>query len=309
MNKFLSLIAGICVSITAFAQTSNISLYVYAPAQPENIPEASVDYLVNNLCSSLTQDGLAAQNVYMTQFLLVPKINVTAKNILANTQQQIVLTMDVSLQVIDNNNGTIYGSQTISLKGVGTNETKAYNSAFKTLGKNNAQIKSLASKAKEKIIIYYESESNNIIKKAKLLAAQEKFDEAFYMLSMIPSQCSKFDSAISAGLDVWKKYKNFSCAGNIGKARSAWFANQNIDGANLAGTYLAQIFPDSPCYADAIQLYKDIKSRIGELWQYEMKHYDTEAELRMAKIQAWQAIGVAYGKGQQPGLVIHKSKY
>ena len=195
------------------------------------------------------------------------------------------------------------------LKGVGTNETKAYNAAFKTLSKNHAQITVLASKAKEKIITYYESESNNIIKKAKLLADQEKYDEAFYMLSMIPSQCSKFDSAISAGLDMWKKYKNFSCASNIGKARSAWFANQNIDGANLAGIYLAQIFPDAPCYADAMQLYQDIKSRIGELWQYEMKHYDTEAELRMAKIQAWQAIGVAYGKGQQPELVIHKSRY
>ena len=297
------------MSITTFAQTNNISLYVYAPAQQESIPEASADYLVNNLCSALTLDGLAAQNAYMTQFLLVPKINVTTKNILANTQQQIVLTMDVALQVIDNNSGTIYGSQTISFKGVGTNETKAYNSAFRTLNKNNSQIKMLASKAKEKIITYYESESNNIIKKAKLLATQEKYDEAFYLLSMIPSQCSKFDSAISAGLDVWKKYKNFSCASNIGKARSAWFANQNIDGANLAGIYLAQIFPDAPCYADAMQLYKDIKSRIGELWQYEMKQYDTEAELRMAKIQAWQAIGVAYGKGQQPGLIIHKSKY
>lgn len=309
MKKIFSTVLGLCLSICLFAQTSSIALFVYAPEQPENVPTSSVDYLVNSLCNAVTVDGLAAQNEYMTQFLLVPKINVATKNILANTQQQVVLTLDVTLQVIDNYNGTIYASQSVNLKGVGTNEIKAYNSAFRSLNKNNSRIQSLASTAKHKIISYYESESANIIKRAQLLATQEKYDEAFYMLSMIPSQCSKYDAAISAGLDVWKKYRDYSCAVNMGKARSAWVANQDIDGANIAGLYLSEIFPDASCYGDAMQLYKDIKSRVGELWKFEMKQYETESDLRLAKVKAMQAIGVAYGKGQQPRLVIHKSMF
>lgn len=39
-----------------------------------------------------------------------------------------------------------------------------------------------------------------------------------------------------------------------------------------------------------------------------MKQYNTEAELKKAKIQAFQAIGVAYGKGQQPRVIIQKTR-
>lgn len=309
MKKLLSLVALVCMTMTTFAQSNSIQLYVYAPEQAEEIPDASVDYLVNGLCTAVTTDGLAAQTDYMTQFLLMPKVNVATKNVLANTQQQVVLTLDVFLQVVDNISGTIYASKTINLKGVGTNETKAYNAAFRTLNKNHQQIKSLVSTAKQKILAYYEAESENIIKKANLLAAQEQYDEAFYLLSMIPSQCSKYDLSISAGLTIWKKYKDFSCSKDLAKAQSAWVAGQDYDAANMAGMYLSRILPDASCYGDAQQLYKDIKAKVGDLWKFEMSVYKDEHELRMAKVKAMQAIGVAYGKGQQPGMIIYKSKY
>lgn len=309
MKKILSLVVFVCMTMAAFAQSNNIQLYVYAPEQPEEIPESSVGYLVNSLCAAVTTDGLAAQTDYMTQFLLVPKVSVATKNVLANTQQQVVLTLDVFLQVVDNISGTIYANKTINLKGVGTNETKAYNAAFRTLNKNHQQIKALVSTAKQKILAYYEAESENIIKKANLLASQEKYDEAFYLLSMIPSQCSKYDLSISAGLTIWKKYKDYSCSKNLAKAQSAWVAGQDYDAANMAGMYLSRILPDASCYSDAQQLYKDIKTKVGNLWKFEMSVYKDEHELRMAKVKAIQEIGVAYGKGQQPGMIIYKSKY
>lgn len=309
MKKFISIITFVVITMTAFAQGNNIQLYVYVQDQPEDVPETSIDYLVNCLCTAITTDGLAAQTDYMTQFLLVPKINVATKNILTNTQQQVVLTIDVFLQVVDNISGTIYSSKTINLKGVGTNETKAYNSAFRTLNKNHQQVKSLVANAKQKILAYYETESDNIIKQANFLAAKEKFDEAFYILSMIPSQCSKYDQALSTGLEIWKKNKNYLCNQNIAKAQAAWVSAQNYEAANTAAAYLSRILPDSGCYDEAQQLYKEIKAKVGDLWKFEMSVYKDEADLRMAKIKAMQEIGVAYGKGQQPGMTIYKSKY
>lgn len=309
MKKILSLVALVCIAMTTTAQSNNIQLYVYAPEQAEEIPEASVDYLVNGLCAAVTTDGLAAQTDNMTQFLLIPKVNVATKNVLANTQQQVVLNLDVFLQVVDNISGTIYANKTINLKGVGTNETKAYNAAFRTLSKNHQQIKSLVSVAKQKILAYYEAESENIIKKANLLAAQEQYDEAFYLLSMIPSQCSKFDLSISAGLTIWKKYKVYSCSKNLAKAQSVWIAGQDYDAANMAGMYLSRILPDASCYGDAQQLYKDIKAKVGDLWKFEMSVYKDEHELRMAKVKAMQEIGMAYGKGQQPKVIVNKSMF
>lgn len=309
MKKIVSLLIFVCFSIALFSQTNNISVYVYVPEQTEEVPESSITYLSNTLCEAATTDGLAAQTDYVTQFLLVPKVNSVTKNILANTQQQIVLTLDVFIQVVDNLSGTIYASEVVSLKGVGTNATKAYNMAFRSLNKNHTQIKTLISKAKKKVIEYYNSEGENIIKRAQLLAKQRKFDEAFYLLSMIPSQSNGFDMATSASLNIWGEYEKYACSINLGKARSVWLANQDIDAANMAGMYLATVLPDSPCYNDAVELYKDIKAKVGELWNFEMKLCETENDLRLAKIQAIQNVGVAFGKGQQPGMIIHKSKY
>lgn len=305
MKKILSAISGICMFTATSAQSDNISLYVYAAEQQGNIPKASVDYLSNNLCTAITTDGLAAQNECMTQFLLVPKVNTTTKNVLAGTQQQVVLTMDVNLQVIDNKSGIVFCAETFNIKGAGTNETKAYNAAFRTINKGNSKIKSLVSTAKEKILYYYETECANIMKKAELAASQEKYEEAFYLLSMIPSQCSQYNTVIDTGIQIWDKYSDHSCGVNLGKARAAWIANQNIYGANIAGGYLSKILPDASCYEEAKQLYRDIKTGMGERWKFEMKQSKSEQELKLAKVKAIQSIGEAYGNGQQPILIIH----
>lgn len=297
------------MTLTTYAQNNGIQLYLYAPNQVEYIPESSMEYLLNNLSSAITADGLAAQNEYMTQFVLMPKVNVVSKNIIANTQTQVVLNIDISLQVVDGMSGTLYASSTVNVKGVGTNETKAYNSAFRSINKKQQQIVVLVKTAKQKITSYYEAEAGNIIKKANLLAAKNNYEEAFYLLSMIPSQCSKFDASISAGLSLLEKYKNYSCNTNLAKAEAIWISGQDYNAAIEAGKYLSQILPDSDCYGKAIQLYNEIKKKVGDLWKFEMKQYDTESELKKAKILAFQAIGVAYGRGQQPKVIVKNSMF
>lgn len=309
MKRLISLIAFVVnMALTTYAQNNEIQLYLYAPNQVENIPGASMEYLINNLSSAVTADGLAAQNEYMTQFILIPKVNVASKSIITNTQTQVVLNIDISLQVVDGMSGTLYASSIVNVKGVGTNETKAYNSAFRSINKNQQQIVLLVKAAKQKIMSYYEAEADNIIKKANLLAAKNNYEEAFFLLSMIPSQCSKFDASISAGLSLWEKYKVYSCNTSLAKAEAIWVSGQDYNAAIRATEYLCQILPDSDCYAKARQLYNEIKKKVGDLWKYEMKQYNTEAELKKAKIQAFQAIGVAYGKGQQPRVIIQKTR-
>lgn len=310
MKRLIFLIAFVVnMALTAYAQNNGIQLYLYAPNQVEKIPEASMEYLLNNLSTAVTADGLAAQNEYMTQFVLMPKVNVASKNVITNTQTQVVLNIDISLQVVDGMSGTLYASSIVNVKGVGTNETKAYNSAFRSINKKQQQIVVLVKTAKQKILSYYEAEADNIIKKANLLAAKNNYEEAFYLLSMIPSQCSKFDASVSTGLTLWEKFKNYSCNTNLAKAEAVWVSGQDYNAAIKAGEYLSQILPDSKCYGKAKQLYSEIKKKVGDLWKFEMKQYDTESELKKAKIQAFQAIGVAYGKGQQPKVIVKNSMF
>ena len=153
MKRILLFIAfAINMTMTMLAQNSEIQLYVYAPEQVEDVHDDSMSYLVKNLCSAVTTEGIAAQDEFMTQFALTPKVSIVSKNIITNTQTQIVLNIDVSLQVIDEMSGSIYVSKTINLKGVGTNETKAYNSAFHSVNRNHKQITNLVNSATQKIL-------------------------------------------------------------------------------------------------------------------------------------------------------------
>ena len=179
MKKIILSLVCLCFVTLAWAQKKPISMYVYIPEQSETIPQSCMDYLSNSLTTAITTDGLAAQSEYLTPFLLVPKVNIATKNTLATTQQQVVLTLDVNLQVVDNTSGTVFASTIINLKGVGTNEIKAYNAAFRSINKSNAKIREFVSNAKAKIIAYYEKEGDNIIQKHCILPSSTSMKRRF----------------------------------------------------------------------------------------------------------------------------------
>ena len=80
----------------------------------------------------------------------------------------------------------------------------------------------------------------------------------------------------------------------------AWAAEQNATGAQKAGEFLAEIYPDAKCYEDAMNLYKEIKGKVLDDWEFEMKQYQDGIDLEKQRINAMREVGVAFGKGQQP---------
>ena len=75
-------------------------------------------------------------------------------------------------------------------------------------------------------------------------------------------------------------------------------AEQNSQGARKAGEYLAQILPDAACYGEAMELYKEIKSKVLDDWKFEMKIYQDGVDIEKERIKAMRDIGVAWGEHQ-----------
>ena len=64
---------------------------------------------------------------------------------------------------------------------------------------------------------------------------------------------------------------------------------------------LAQIDPDASCYKEAGNLMKEIKSQVRSDIDFEMREkYADNVKTERDYIDAMKAVGVAYGKGQQP---------
>jgi hypothetical protein len=308
------LVAGcILFSSIGFAQKKTsaddmgrVMMTAYVPQQIENMPAGARKMLANKLTQVVTKSGLAGSS-FNTRFIITANVTVVTKDIVPGPPTMHAMNLDVTLYIGDGFDGTVFASHTMSVKGVGTNETKAYMSGVKKINANNPELKSFVDQGKEKIIEYYKNNCDMIIKEAQTLADQDKFDEAIFKLVSIPNACGEcYNKAMDAVKPMYQKQIDKECKFKLAEAQGIWNASQDMDAAEKAGAILASINPDASCYSQAKSLSNKIAAKVKQIdareWKYVMKEQQQESE----RIKAVRDIGVAYGNGQ-PKNVTYKS--
>ena len=86
------------------------------------------------------------------RFIITANVNIGTKDIISGPPQMIAQNLDVTLFVGDAMTNTIFSSTTLNLKGVGTNENKAFIEAFKTINTKNKEVLTFLEEGKKKII-------------------------------------------------------------------------------------------------------------------------------------------------------------
>jgi hypothetical protein len=288
-------------SISLIAQkdinNDGINLGAYIPEQIETIPSYARSMLQNKLIQIITNNGIS-DNGYNSRFIITPNITVLSKNITATAPPKVALNLGVAFYIGDGIAGKLFSSETVQIKGVGTNETKAYIAALRQIKPKNTLIQNLIVKGKERIIEYYNNNCDLILKQANTLASQNKYEEALATMVSVPevSTCfNKIESKINA---LYIKAINTGCARKLNEAKSIWAANQNLDAANKAGAILSTIEPEANCFEEVKALYTNIAQRIRtkELldrdWEYKLRVLD----LKKTAIKAARDVGVAYAR-------------
>ncbi len=300
MKKVIYILLFLVVnSLLAQEKTSNsgISLAAYVPRQVEGIPASAKRMLLNRLTQVITKNGIS-ENVYNSRFILAPNVSVLSKDITPTAPPKTALNLNVTLYIGDGVSGTLFASESLELKGVGTNETKAYISAIKRLSPKNPQIIEFVAKGKEKIITYYNTNCTNILKKASALEAQNEFEEALVVLTNVPEASTCFTKVKSKIKVLYQKSIDRDCRQKLTEAKAIWAANQDINAANAAGALLSSIEPQGACYGQVKSLYAKIAARVKDVsdrdWNYQLKVLD----LKKTYIKAARDVGVAYGKNQ-----------
>jgi hypothetical protein len=258
---------------------------------------------LNQICTASGVSGMHSQS----RFVLAATVNILSKDITSTAPVMVVYNLEIILHIGDGIEGTKFSSHTVTLKGVGDNETKAYVSAIRTLKTNDPQYKTFIEKGKAKIVDYYTAKCDMIIKEGQTLAQKNDFDEAIFKLASIPDAClSCYNKAIVEIQKIYLEKINTECKSHLIKAKSIWVSNQDINAANNAAEELSAIDPKSSCYAESKSLFEKIESRVKELdeknWAYKMKVKQAEEDERMALINAARDVGVAYGQGQPKAI-------
>jgi hypothetical protein len=279
-----------------------IVLNSYVSRQIEGLPASAERMLANKMSQIASANGLggSARNA---RFIITPNVAVISKDITPTAPPMHAYTLEVTLYIGDGIDGTKFSSTSMEVKGVGTNETKAYMAALKRINPKNADIQSFVEQGKSRIVEYYNSRCDFIIKESEALESQQQFDEAIYKLTSVPEVCKEcFEKCMDAVAPIYQKQIDRECEMQLAKAQNAWSSGQNIQAADEAAGYLAGIEPAATCFSKATALSKTIAARVKELdkreWNFKLKEQQDEVNISKATIAAARDIGVAYGNNQ-----------
>jgi len=306
INKILLglfLLAGISSHAQGKAKPDDagkIALNAYVSDQIENFPEIAKSALSNKLNQVVTAGGGISSSDYNARFIITANINVLTKDLTATAPPMTAFTLDVTLYIGDGFEGRKFVSHSVTVKGVGTNENKAYMEAIKQIKTNSPEIIAFVNSGKSKILEYYNTKCPTILKEAKALEAQNKIGEAIYLLTTVPDAATDcYNKSMAAAEPLYKKQIDQECKTRLMEASTLWNANQTVEAANQAGELLSGIDPLSSCYGEVKALSVKIGKRVFELDKREWKYkVDSEIGLEKDRIKAIRDIGVAYGNGQ-----------
>lgn len=282
---------------------SKIVLSAYVPPQAEAVPAGAEAMMTNKLNQIISQNGMSSDS--NSKFIITPNIVVLTKDQLATAPPMTALTLQVMLAIGNGVEGRKFVSTVLTVKGVGTNENKAYMEAIKQINPSNPQLQSFIADGKSKILDYYNTKCATVLQEAKSLQGQNRYDEAIYMLTSVPDAAADcYKKSMAAAEPLYKLKIDADCKTKLQEATSVWNANQTVAGANQAGELLVSVDPHSACYGDVKALSDRIGKRVQEIdnreWQFKI---DKEIGLERDRIQAIRDIGVAYAS--RPRVIVY----
>ncbi|MBM3454685.1 MAG: hypothetical protein FJX80_06010 [Bacteroidetes bacterium] len=281
MKKLISLLILTFVAITSNAQVNlddfgRIVLNTYLPDDIA-IPTEAKNLLITKLNQITSNNGMGGSQAN-PRFIITANVNVGTKDIIAGPPQMIAQNLDVTLFIGDALTNTIFSNTILSLKGVGTNENKAFIEAFKTINTKNKEVIAFLEEGKTKIINYYSTNCDFIIKDAQTLVKQEKYDEAIYQLSLVPDVCKDcYFKCLDTLALIYQQKIDADCKVKFNEAKVTWTAAQTPNGAEKAGDILSTINPMANCQTDVTAFIKTIDAKLKAdekaRWQFKMKQY------------------------------------
>ena len=283
-------------------KSDDISRLKLAPIilpQASSIPSEANSLLIDKMNQIISANGLTA-NSQNSRFIITPNVAVLNKEILGGAPILYSIKIRTTFYVGDAISGTKFSTAAVESIGTGTSENKAYIQAFNKINVQDKNILNAIDLGKLKIIEYYSTNCDIIIRSATSIAQKRNYDEAIYNLISIPDACGVcYNKAMDAIKPIFKEKIEFECSVAFNKASNAWNSNQSYAGAEEAAVYLSQIDPGASCYVNAQELRNKISKRIQEIDQREW-NYKWEKEIGITKdlIKAYRDIGVAWGENQ-----------
>lgn len=263
MKKHLIFIFLLALSFSrGFSQNSGakaddfgrIALNIFMP--DEILPEfpSARKMLEGRLKAIASQNGMGA-NEALPRFIITGNAYTTFDEVIPGISEKYVKEVEVLISVGDGIEGVEFASESFTLKGVDDTEGKAFLSAVKKLNPRNKMIAAFLDKAKEKIIAYYNSKCEFILKEAETLSSNKDYDNALATLIEVPEVCKDcYDKAMDFSTKVFKAKVENECQLKIAEANTLIAQDQWDEAAGV----LVGVTPDMACFTEVAAVQQKI---------------------------------------------------
>ncbi len=150
-----------------------------------NVPAQAQNMLKRKMTQLLSLNNVAGDSD-VAFFVMEGNVDVLSQETTATAPPMISLQLQVSLKIKDKNSGKVFSEVSTEVKGVGTNETKAYITALRYVNIRSAQFRAFVDKGKERILQFYNSECDIVLSRAEALKKQGNNAEAIKVLKSVP---------------------------------------------------------------------------------------------------------------------------
>tara|TARA_B110000483_G_scaffold238461_1_gene315143 strand:+ start:1 stop:1083 length:1083 start_codon:yes stop_codon:yes gene_type:complete len=210
--------------------------------------------LKTKITQMASKNGMGGSESF-PRFVMSADIDILTQDITPTAPPKTALTLGVTLYIGDGIEGTVFATEYIELKGIGNNETKAYIQSFRALSPRNKKFNEFIETGKKKIIEYYNSRCDFILKEANTLADQKDFDKSITKLIEVPEVCKDcYDKAMDLSSTIFKRKMENECQENMSKSNSLIAQDKWEEAANPIAGYT----PDMACYPDVKSLFTKI---------------------------------------------------
>jgi hypothetical protein len=220
----------------------------------EGVPAGALKMLKTKITQMASKNGMGGSESF-PRFVMSADIDILTQDITPTAPPKTALTLGVTLYIGDGIEGTVFATEYIELKGIGNNETKAYIQSFRALSPRNKKFNEFIETGKKKIIEYYNSRCDFILKEANTLADQKDFDKSITKLIEVPEVCKDcYDKAMNLSTTIFKRKMENECQENMSKSNSLIAQDKWEEAANPIAGYT----PDMACYPDVKSLFTKI---------------------------------------------------
>lgn len=303
-NTLLTLLCLVAAPLFSIAAQSDCNIPI-AVVVDESVPAESEKGVANVMTRALSSCGLSG-DPSLSNFCLKVSSEVENEEVIAGTRPTLCMFVNFYFEISNLVTGEKFSADQVQVQGTGANATQAYSKAVSQL-RNNKSLDSFAEQSREKIMQYYDTQLSAILNRANMVATQEKWDEALWILSSVPECVSDYSRVEDMIVEIYQERIDRDCTAKLQQARAAWSVTKDAQAAQEAIAILAKIHPASKCNAEIDALIAEIATGADEALQRQLDELAfqrqiqlEELDIRRAEIEAGRAVGIAYGENQVP---------